>query len=180
MKDWNVVITVSDSEGFRKVRREFQRFGDVATTDYHNVLVLRVTDVPRFIEQLRSITEADKSLLNCVSYVAPAGFAFDFAAPEEFRTKARAIVLSWLALLCGSSFHIRMHRRGLKKELPSPGVEQFLGDALLSGAKERGFPSRIEFGNPDYVIDVETVGNRASLTLWSRNDLRRLPFLRAD
>jgi len=180
MKDWNVIITVSDSEGFRKARREFQRFGDVESTDYHNVLVLRVPDVPKFIELFSSITEADKSLLNCVSRVAPAGLAFDFPAPEEFRAKARNIVLSWVALLCGRSFHVRMHRRGLKSELPSPSVEQFLSDAILSGTKERGRPGRIDFADPDYVIDVETVGNRACLTLWTRNDLRRFPFLRVD
>lgn len=180
MKDWNVVITVNDSEGFRKARREFQRFGDVAATDYHNVLVLRVPDVPKFLDLFRSITEADKSLLNCVSRVAPAGFAFDFLAPEEFRIKARTIVLGWLALLCGHSFHVRMHRRGLKRELPSPSVEQFLSDAILSGARERGWPSRIDFADPDYVIGVETAGNRAGVTLWTRNDLRRFPFLRVD
>ena len=49
MKDWNVVITVNDSESFRKARRDFQRFGDVAPTDYHNVLVLRVPDVSKFV-----------------------------------------------------------------------------------------------------------------------------------
>ena len=50
MKDWNVVITVNDSESFRKARREFQRFGDVKSTDYRNVLVLRVPDVPKFVQ----------------------------------------------------------------------------------------------------------------------------------
>jgi tRNA(Ser,Leu) C12 N-acetylase TAN1 len=180
MKDWNVIITVNDSESFRKARREFQRFGDVAPTDYHNVLVLRVPDVPKFVQHLSSIIETDKSLLNCVSRVAPAGFALDFQTPEEFRIKAHAIVLGWAALLCGHSFHVRMHRRGLKSELPSPSVEQFLNDAILSAASERGAPSRIDFSDPDYVIDVETVGNRAGLTLWSRNELRRLPFLRVD
>ena len=93
MKDWNVVITVNDSEGFRRARREFQRFGDVAPTDYHNVLVLRVPDVSKFVEHFSSIIETDKSLLNCVSRVAPAGFAFNFLTAEEFRIKARAIAL---------------------------------------------------------------------------------------
>ena len=180
MKDWNVIVTVNDSESFRKARREFQRFGDVAPTDYHNVLVLCVPDVPKFVQHLSSIIETDKSLLNCVSRVAPAGFALDFQTPEEFRIKARAVVLGWAALLCGHSFHVRMHRRGLKSELPSPSVEQFLNDAILSAASERGAPSRIDFSDPDYVIDVETVGNRAGLPLWSRNELRRLPFLRVD
>ena len=177
MKDWNVVITVSDSEGFRKARREFRRFGEVESTAYHNVLVLRVPNVPKFIELFSSTSAADKGLLNCVSRIAPAGQAFDFLGPEEFRTEARNIVLSWSALLCGRSFHVRMHRRGLKSELPSPGVEQFLSDAILASTKERGRPGQIDFADPDYVVDVETVGNRACLTLWSRNDLRRFPFL---
>jgi len=180
MKDWNVVITVNDSDSFRKARRDFQRFGDVAPTDYHNVLVLRVPDVSKFAEHLSSIIETDKSLLNRVSRVAPAGCAFDFLTAEEFKIKARTIVLGWASPLCGCSFHVRMHRRGLKSELPSPSVEQFLDDAVLSAASQRGAPSRIDFSDPDYVIDVETVGNRAGLTLWSRNDLRRLPFLRVD
>jgi tRNA(Ser,Leu) C12 N-acetylase TAN1 len=180
MKDWNVVVTVADSEGFRKARREFQRFGSVDTTGYHNVLVLRVPDVPKFIAALTSVIEADKRLLNCVSRIAPAGLAFDFATPEEFRVKARGAVSGWLTPLCGHSFHVRMHRRGLKSELPSPSIEQFLDDAVLSGSKERGRPSRIDFADPDYVIDVETVGNRAGLSLWTREDLRCLPFLHVD
>lgn len=59
-----------------------------------------------------------------------------------------------------------MHRRGFKSELASPSVEQFPSDAILSGSKERGRPGRVEFGDPDYVTDVETVGNRAGVTLW--------------
>jgi len=38
MEDWNVVITVNDAEGFRSVSQIFQRFGDVETTDYPNLL----------------------------------------------------------------------------------------------------------------------------------------------
>ncbi|MGA7325317.1 MAG: hypothetical protein WBX25_12710, partial [Rhodomicrobium sp.] len=140
MKDWNVVITVNDSEGFRKARREFRRFGEVETTDYHNVLVLRVPSPPKFAEQFSAVTEADKSLLNYVSRVAPAAVAFDFLSSGEFRGKARSTVLGWLAALCGSSFHVRMHRRGFKSELASPSVEQFLSDTILSGSKERGCP----------------------------------------
>jgi hypothetical protein len=145
MKDWNVVITVNDSDSFRKACRDFQRFGDVAPTGYHNVLVLRVPDVSKFVEHLSSIIETDKSLLNRVSRVAPAGCAFDFLTAEEFKIKARAIVLGWASPLCGCSFHVRMHRRGLKSELPSLSVEQFLDDAVLSAASQRGAPSRIDF-----------------------------------
>ena len=126
-------------------------------------------------------TSAQSSRLTRVCSIAFPGsrlprFAFDFLTAEDFRIKARSIALGWLTVLCGHSFHVRMHRRGLKSELPSPSVEQFLDDAILTAASERGAPSRIDFSDPDYVIDG-TVGNRAGLTLWSRNDLRRLPFL---
>jgi len=30
------------------------------------------------------------------------------------------------------------------------------------------------------VIEVETVGNRAGLSIWTREDLRRYPFLRVE
>jgi tRNA(Ser,Leu) C12 N-acetylase TAN1 len=40
-----------------------------------------------------------------------------------------------------------------------------------------GRPGRIDFSNPDYVIDIEMVGNRAGLSIWERGDLRPYPFL---
>jgi tRNA(Ser,Leu) C12 N-acetylase TAN1 len=43
-----------------------------------------------------------------------------------------------------------------------------------------GRPGRINFADPDHVIDIETVGNRAGLSIWSRDDLRRYPFLNVD
>ena len=43
-----------------------------------------------------------------------------------------------------------------------------------------GRPGRINFDDPDHVIDIETVGSRAGLSLWARDDLRCYPFLRID
>ena len=63
---------------------------------------------PEFAEQFSAVTEADKSLLNYVSRVAPAAVAFDFLTSEECRSNPRSTVLGWLEALGGSSFHVRM------------------------------------------------------------------------
>ncbi len=129
---------------------------------------------------MATLIRSGVSILNSVSRIAPLQASFDFSTPQEFKVKAHGIVQGWAARLSGSSFHVRMHRRGLKSELPSPEVERFLDDAVLSATAGLGRPSRIDFSDPDYVIDVETAGNRAGLSLWTRNELRRLPFLRVD
>ena len=41
-------------------------------------------------------------------------------------------------------------------------------------------PGQIGFEDPDAVIDIETVGNRAGISLWTREDLQRFEFLRPD
>jgi tRNA(Ser,Leu) C12 N-acetylase TAN1 len=64
--------------------------------------------------------------------------------------------------------------------LASPAEEKLLNETLLQRLADTGRPGRINFDDPDHVIDIETVGNRAGLSLWSRDDLRRYPFLRVD
>jgi hypothetical protein len=39
---------------------------------------------------------------------------------------------------------------------------------------------RITFDDPDAILVVETVGNCAGMSLWSRDDLQRLSFLKTD
>jgi hypothetical protein len=58
--------------------------------------------------------------------------------------------------------------------------ERFLDDLLLDSLKKEGTPGRITFTDPDFIIAVETVGNRGGLSLWSREDLQRYQFLGLD
>lgn len=45
MIDWNVVVTVFDERGFRLAKRQMSGFGPIDTSDYFNVLVMKVADV---------------------------------------------------------------------------------------------------------------------------------------
>jgi hypothetical protein len=73
-----------------------------------------------------------------------------------------------------------MHRRGFKGKLRSLEEEQFLDDILLEALKKAGTPGHITFENPDAVIAVETIANWAGISLWTRDQLQRYPFIRID
>jgi tRNA(Ser,Leu) C12 N-acetylase TAN1 len=180
MKDWNVVVTVSDRDGYRHARRRLRHFGPIEGTDFHNVLVMRVPETGALLAALAEMTRDDMSLYNDVSRLVPAQVTFDFETKEEFERKAHAVILGWADRLAGANFHIRLNRRGLADRLSSPAEEKLLDDALLLTLAEVGRPGHINFADPDYVIDIETVSNRAGLSIWSRDDLRRYPFLNVD
>lgn len=180
MEDWNVIATVGDSTEFRAARRHLRAFGAVEPTVFHNVLVLRVPDIDEFLDVLEARLAHDKSLLNHVARILPAQICFDFTTAEEFTSKARQIVLDWAPLMVGSCFHARFNRRGHRSDLPSLPIERLLDETVLAKTAELGSRARVEFHDPDYVIDVETVGDRAGLSLWSRVELQKFPFLRID
>jgi tRNA(Ser,Leu) C12 N-acetylase TAN1 len=162
------------------VKRRLKRFGRVATTEFHNVLVMHVADIRALLAALGDMIASDMSLINDVSRLIPAEATFDFSTRDEFEKKARDVILGWADRIAGKSFHIRLHRRGMGDQLRSLPEEKLLDTALLDRLAEMGKPGRISFEDPDLVIDIETVGSRAALSLWTREDLRRYPFLRVD
>ncbi len=38
----------------------------------------------------------------------------------------------------------------------------------------------VDFEDPDIVIDIETVGDRAGLSIWTRDQLSNFPFIHVD
>jgi tRNA(Ser,Leu) C12 N-acetylase TAN1 len=180
--DWNVVVTAYDWRGLRSARRLLSRYGEVARTEFHNVLVLRVADVAAFLGAISAAAEHDASMRNDNSRVMPAQATFAFATTVEFEEKARTIARQWADRMAGRSFHVRLHRRrgDSPAKLSAQAEERSLDDAILERLRELGRPGRLDLEDPDYVIDIETVGERAGMSLWSRDDLERFPFLRVD
>ena len=84
--------------------------------------------------------------------------------------------------IAGGSFHVRLHRRrgDSPVKLSAQIEERYLNDTILRRLRELGQLGCLDFQDPDYVIDIETVGERAGMSLWSRDDLKRFPFLRVD
>jgi len=157
-----------------------RRYGEVRTTEYFNVLLLTVPDVGEFLQELEDYTSKDMTLLNAASRIIPAQQSFDFQSPEEFEDKACKALDKLIPRLEDCSFYVRMHRRGFKGRLVSPEEERFLDGYILSRLEEAHSPGRVTFDDPDAIVTVETVGQRAGLACWSREERERYPFLNLD
>jgi tRNA(Ser,Leu) C12 N-acetylase TAN1 len=179
MRDWNVVVTVHEQR-FVRACQLLEQFGAVGRTSYYNVLVMKVDDTGRFLKRLAELTSNVPEVLDAISRVVPAARTFDFQSAEEFQAKAREIALEWVPELANKSFHVRLHRRGREARLQSTHEEQILDEALLEALAAKGTPGRITFEDPDLVVAVETVSTRAGVSIWTREDLGRYPFLRLD
>jgi len=173
---WNVIVTLPEATA-PQARRALRRWGTLHRTGYFNVLVTAVTDPDRFLRELGEAVAATPGILNFIAHVFPAQQTFDFATVEEFEKKARDAALARAPLLAGKRFHVRLHRRGLKGILSTPNEERFLDEALLQALSSAGTPGHIGFDDADFVIHIETIDRRAGLSLWSRDDMQKFPFL---
>lgn len=177
MKDWNTVISVHE-HGFRKAVDLFGQFGEVSRTEFFNVLTVRARDVQGMLETLRERTHKSPESLAFLARLVPVSHTFTFHSAEEFEAEAKKIVLEWTPRLAEKSFHVRIRRRGFKGKITSPDEERFLDTAVLGALRRNGRNAKIKFDDPDAVIAVETVGTRAGLSLWVREDLAKYPFVR--
>jgi len=179
MRDWNVVVTVRDNH-FRKALEVLAPMGRTEATEFYNVLVMKVEDPREVLEALRQRMESDASVAEAVAHLTAIEDAFVFQSAEQFETGARAVLLTRLAELRGHSFHVRVHRRGFKGKLSGRDEEQQLARFLLDRLAEAGEPGPVKFNDPDYVVLLETVGQRAGVVFWSREARGRYPFVSVD
>ncbi|MDY0039104.1 MAG: THUMP domain-containing protein [Desulforhabdus sp.] len=176
MQDWNVIVTIRES-GFKDAVKLLEQFGPVRRTDFFNVLVMKAHDVQEMLQELRKEIIQNPGTLNFISRVVPVTATFNFQSKEELESRAKEIVLQWLPQLAGKKFHVRVHRRGFKGRLSSIDVEHFLDGILLEQLERMGTPGQIDFESPDAILAVETVGQKAGISCWTRADLEAFPFL---
>ena len=155
-------------------------YGAVRKTGYYNVLVMRVASSTEFVMKLDRRLQRNSDLLAYVSRIAPVAYAFDFETPEDFESRMQEILAGLAPGLSGKTFHVRMHRRGLKGVISSPAEERILDEALLQLLRDQGTPGAVRFDDPDAIVDVETLDHRAGAALWTREDLKRYPFLKPE
>jgi tRNA(Ser,Leu) C12 N-acetylase TAN1 len=179
MEDWNVVVTVRE-HAYKQARESLRAFGAVATTEYYNVLTLRVADPASFAALLQDALTQHPVLDDVLARVVPVEHTFVFQSPAEFERKACEAVAGWIARLGGHSFHVRMHRRGFKDRLGSQAEVQCLDHWLIEQVQTIGSTARIAFEDPDDIIAVETVGQRGGASIWDRSDRARYVFLGLD
>lgn len=179
MIDWNVVVSVNE-HGFRKASDILGELGKIKRSEFLNVLLMQTEDIYNLLEILRTKFLEDQDNLSFLSRLIPVIVTFTFQTPVEFEKKSGTTVLTWVPELAGKSFHVRMHRRGFKGKLSSLKEEQHLDHILLEALNAAGTPGRITFDDPDAILAVETIANRAGLSLWTREQMARYPFIRLN
>lgn len=179
MLDWNVVVSAHERR-YRHARKFLSSLGKCADTGFYNVLVMQVAQPLTFLDTLNHELEAQPEYLPCLARVLPVSETFFYQSPAEFESRAKQVVLGWSGQLAGTKFHVRMHRRGFKGRLSSMEEERFLDHYLLEMNAGKGETGQIDFADPDWIIALETVGQRAGLSLWSRIQLQRYPLLKLD
>ena len=172
MKDWNAIVCVYQ-ESFRRALRALQEFGSVERSPFYNVLVMKVEDPAALLKAIEERAKEHPALYDAISRIAPAMLGFDFDSADDFLEKAKSIVIEWAPQLAWNSFHVRFHRRGAACDLPTPDVERSLDNALLETLRGVGTPGSVSFSDPDAVIAIDTIDNRAGMGLWRRADLER-------
>lgn len=176
METWNVVITVHEG-CYRSARELLEPLGIVRKTVFFNVLVMEVDDIQEAMETLKAKMDEEPEARGAIARFVPASQTFFFTSPEEFEKKAQEAALSWTRELEGKKFHVRMKRRGFKKRISSLEEETFLDKVLIEALEKRGAAGTISFTDADAVISIETVGQRAGMSLFTREELARYPFL---
>jgi tRNA(Ser,Leu) C12 N-acetylase TAN1 len=177
INDWNVVITLHEGY-FRKAGQFLQKFGKVGRTDYFNVLAMKTEDPFHLLELLQDHLAADPESLAFLARLVPISHAFSFTSAQEFKDGAREAVRAMISRLQGKNFFVRLHRRGFKGRLSSTEEERFLDDYLLHLLEEKRAPGRISFSDPDAIINIETIGQRAGCTLFPREMLKKYSLLK--
>ncbi|MFH1032888.1 MAG: THUMP domain-containing protein [Pseudomonadota bacterium] len=179
MNDWNVVITIAAGP-HQEASRFLATLGQVSRSDFFNVLTMKVEDIPAFLERMRQLLANDPRAAVLIGRAIPASQVFAFHGPEEFLAQARELVAGLAPRVAGQSFHVRLRRRGFKGRISSMQVEQDLDEALLQATTTLGQPAQVSFSDPQVIVALETVGNRAGLSLWERKQRLKYPFLRLD
>jgi tRNA(Ser,Leu) C12 N-acetylase TAN1 len=177
MLDWNVLVDVRQ-HSFSPAYLLLEEFGTVYQSDFENILLLKVDSIPEFIEAFNQRLVQDPGLTELSNRVVPVTSTFSFQTQAEFETKAQKVVLEWLPMLEGKKFYVRMHRMGFKDRIDRHAEETFLDLIILQHLEKIGKPGTISGIDPDVVVSVETISDRAGLSFWTRQDLAKYPWLK--
>ena len=176
MDDWNVLAT--SVEGARPVLLAgLRRRGAFRGGGYRNVAIGRVGDVPGFLAALRDDVARDPVLAGALARALPIARTFRLDADDPLAS-LEAAVEALHTEVAGRSFFVRLERRGLHGTLHSSEVERALGTLLWQKLEAEGHAPRVTFADPDVVIAIETLGDRAGIALIGRALRQAYPFVR--
>lgn len=178
MQNWNVIITVLPGPGQEnRLLQGLRPLGEFHRSSFKDVCVGRVEDANRFLDTLLQAREAGAGWIAALGRAIPVEQNFRFTSDtlaEQFKQAAEPLLQR---MDRGSSFHVRLERRGLTGKIDTPRVEREVAEYLFALAERQHKQLRVSFDDPDYVVAAETVGDECGVTLLTRELSRRYPFV---
>ena len=154
-----------------------RRLGRFRPGGYRNVVVGSVDDRAAFLDRVAEGLARDPLLPTALARLLPIDLTLRFtldSALDDLATAAEPLIDG----LGGDAFFVRVERRGLKGRLHTPTLERDLADRVWRMLEARGRTPRVDFGDPDGVLVVETLGDQAGLVLLPRALRERYRFVR--
>jgi len=176
MKDWNIIVTTPPRQE-RELLPALNRLGEFARSEFKSILIGRVEDVTRFLEDILHADEEHVEWRQHLLRVLPVERTFSFT-PPTFEERLREAVTPFVQRMASGTFHVRLERRGHKGKILSPEVERRLGDYMVDLATQQGKTLHVSFHDSDYVVVAETVGNTCGVALVTRELRTRYPFVK--
>jgi tRNA(Ser,Leu) C12 N-acetylase TAN1 len=175
---WNLLVTVRPGR-MRAAQALVRRVGTLQPSPYpDDVLLARVDDVFEALDMIDRAMGDDPLGRAAIARVRPAQHTFACTSLDELERVTAQVVDDWLDDLANTGFHVRCNHRGDSDDIDGAEEEAFLGEVVLKALEANGAPARIDFRDPDVVIDVETIDGQGAIALWTRADLHAYPFLR--
>ncbi len=171
-EDWNVLAIATRGET-GKALALLGEVGRFRTGGYPQVLVGSVARPDGdLLAGIGGLAGGDERTAGVLDRLVPVEQAVSF--PRDDVTETLCDMLEPLApRLCGRTFYVRTHLRGMKGRLEHPAVERALGDFLSEVAMRAGAQPKVTFGDPDFVVVVEVVGRRAGYAFLGREERAR-------
>ena len=154
-----------------------RRLGRFRPGGYRNVVVGSVDDRAAFLDRVADGLARDALLPTALARLLPIEHTLRFTVETALDALAAAAE-PLVDGLVGDAFFVRVERRGHKGRLHTPTLERDLADRVWRMIEARGRTPRVDFGDPDGVLVVETLGDQAGLALLPRALRERYPFVR--
>lgn len=171
-EEWNVLVIATRGET-GKALSLLGEVGKFRTGGYPQVVV---GTVPRsngnLLAGIAELATGGERTVGVIDRMVPVEEAVSF--PGDDVTETLCEKLEPLApRLCGRTFYVRSHLRGMKGRIEHPAVERALGDFLTEFATRAGPAPKVTFTDPDYVVIAEVVGRRVGYAFLGREERSR-------
>jgi tRNA(Ser,Leu) C12 N-acetylase TAN1 len=176
MWKFNVVVTMSSEGRYRRLLEELSPLGEFRSTEFLGVILGQVVDRHTFLEDVHE-KRRTSGAFGDLRRIIPLDRVFTFHR-DEFESRLKESIVSYVDDLGGKRFYVRLERRGLKGQIVSPEVERELDAFILQTLQMSNRIASIDFEEPDAVLVIETIGDRCGIGLLTRDMMKRYDFVR--